>query len=204
MVRPGLDTSRFRASSVEEKRSLRSALNLPRDKKLFLFMGRFVQAKGLDYVLEALPLLPSDYMLVMVGDGQRKAPIMAQIQDRGLGSRVVLSEPTARPEDYYRACDVFVMSSIYEPLGQSILEAVATGMRLVAFHPETGVMTATHELGLDFAIDYSGDLSGEGLSRAMLKSMESKMQPDLSNIGSPIKKQLFCWKTLLKDLIHRQ
>jgi glycosyltransferase involved in cell wall biosynthesis len=65
------------------------------------------------------------------------------------------------------------MSSTYEPLGQTLLEAIACGMRVVAFHRSTGVNTATHELNIDHMVDYADSLDGKGLATAMRNSLNS-------------------------------
>jgi glycosyltransferase involved in cell wall biosynthesis len=172
LVRPGIDRTRFVPPTTSEKVKLRMRLGLPIDRPLFLFVGRFVQAKGLGFILEALPRLAADCGAILVGDGERKAAVKTQITTLGLDRRVRVDDATSRVEDYYRACDVFVMSSTYEPFGQTILEAVACGLRVVAFHRSTGVKTATHELGLDAAIDYAHQLDADGLAQAMKRALE--------------------------------
>ena len=208
LVKPGIDCTRFSPPTNSEKDKLKARLSLPIDRPLFLFVGRFVQAKGLDFFLEALSQIAVDCGAILVGEGERKAALEAQITRLGLGRRVRVNDATSRVEDYYRACDVFIMSSTYEPFGQTILEAIACGLRVVAFHRSTGVKTATHELGLDAAIDYAHQLDADGLARAMdraLKKLSIDFNAPMSpgQIGSHDRAiNAYSWSALLDQLLE--
>ena len=52
------------------------------------------------------------------------------------------------------------------------METIACGLGAVAFHGSMGVKTATHELGLDAAIDYAHQLEADGLAKAMERALE--------------------------------
>ena len=162
-------------------------------------MGRFVQAKGLDYLLDALALMPLGCALVLVGEGDRELLMRGRVKYLGLANRVLFAGTTSSPEDYYRACDLFVMSSTYEPLGQTILEAAACGMRLAAFSREAGVDTATQELGLDEVVDYAIELSAESLGQAMKQSL-NKLSEQVTREEHNTPKQISSWATLLDQL----
>ena len=199
LVRPGIDSLRFMPATDRKKQQLRVQLGLPLGKKLFLFVGRFVQAKGLDYLIDAFGRLSPEYSLVFVGEGEREPSIRDSIRTLGLGNRVFIVGRTSKVEDFYRACDVFVMSSIYEPLGQTILEAAACGIRIAAYGPNSGVDTATHELGLDGIIDYANELDGESLANSMMKAMEAQIEKAPA-YNSKFSTSSNSWATLLDRL----
>jgi glycosyltransferase involved in cell wall biosynthesis len=106
---------------------------------------------------------------------------------------------TSGVEDFYQACDVFVMSSTYEPLGQTLFEAAATGMRVVAFDKSTGVNTATHELNIDCLLDYAYTLDATGLALAMKQSLSSLASPRLAN--DTVAETANSWERLWFELI---
>lgn len=199
MVKPGVDPARFTVATLAEKTQLREHLQLPKKTNLFIFVGRFVQAKGLDYLIDAFAMMPDDCSLVLVGEGEREDSIREKVIERGLQRRVILAGRTSRVEDFYRAADVFVMSSTYEPLGQTILEAAASGLRLVAFHPDAGVNTATHELDLDFAIDYAHHLTAESLAVAMQNSLKSASEEGSRATGRRAQ-SLYSWSVLFERM----
>ena len=200
-VSPGIDLSRFKPASLAEQRLLRQRLNLPISDKLVLFVGRFVHAKGLHFLLDAMALMPKDFILILVGEGACKPSMQAKIKILSLENRVSFVGPCYRPEDYYRACDGFVMSSTYEPLGQTILEAAACGMQLSAFSKMAGVDTATQELGLCNIIQYANELTAESLKQAIVKSLSTSSQcASDSKTGSFAKN--YGWGKLLDRLIE--
>lgn len=201
LVKPGIDDTRFMPASANEKTGIRTLLGLPLDKKLFLFVGRFVQAKGLDYLLGAFALQSTDCYLILLGEGESELSMRQRIDTLGIGDRVVWVGTTSRVENYYRACDVFVMSSTYEPLGQTILEAAACGIGIAAFGAHSGVITATHELGLGDMVSYANKLDAESLAEAMSRVMDLSMRPKMALLGKSVSKS-YSWETLLGHLIE--
>ena len=144
--------------------------------------------------------IPVNSRAVLLGDGEHKMFLERKIADHGLQDRLTLLDPTLQIMDYYRACDVFVMSSTYEPLGQTLLEAVACGMRIAAFDPEKGVKTATKELLIDHAVEYATELSSGGLASAMARALQKE-----SVFKTVLKNEEFydrySWERLLQQLV---
>ena len=200
VVKPGIDPNRFYVSSKAEKIQLRAQLKLPTNAVVWLFVGRFVHAKGLHYLLEALNLSPKENILVMVGEGDLEDSINRYIVQNGLQQRVLFFKKLSHVEDFYRACDVFVMSSTYEPLGQTIIEASACGLPIAAFSQASGVMTATHELGLDFAITYVDQLKSAELSEAIKRAFDV-VNDSVALVNSRKTHELYTWEKLLEDLL---
>lgn len=196
LVSPGIDTNRFKPPSSAEKDLLRQRLNLSISDKLLLFVGRFVHAKGLHFLIDAMPKMPEDYTLILVGEGDCEPAMRAQIESLGLEHRVSFVGAYYKTEDYYRACDGFVMSSTYEPLGQTILEAAACGMKLSAFSTKAGVDTATQELGLCNIIHYANELNAESLGKAVVKSLSTISR------GTPNWRNRYSWEKLLDGLLE--
>jgi glycosyltransferase involved in cell wall biosynthesis len=199
LVSPGIDTSRFKIVSNDEKKYLREKLGLPLNKKIFLFVGRLVKAKGIDYLIGAMEQLGDDCMAVLVGEGEQRQSLLKAIEAKSLEKKVIYVGRTSGVEDFYQACDVFVMSSTYEPLGQTLFEAAATGMRVVAFDKSTGVNTATHELNIDCLLDYAYTLDATGLALAMKQSLSSLASPRLAN--DTVAETANSWERLWFELI---
>jgi len=149
--------------------------------------------------LEALKLSPKENILVMVGEGDLEDSINRYIVQNGLQQRVLFFKKLSHVEDFYRACDVFVMSSTYEPLGQTIIEASACGLPIAAFSQASGVTTATHELGLDFAITYADQLKSAELSEAIKRAF-NVVNDRVALVNSKRTHELYTWKKLLEDL----
>lgn len=199
LVRPGVDAGRFYPGTRAEILQIRAKLGFPPGAVIWLFVGRFVHAKGLKYIIDALELSSDENILVMVGEGDRKGFLIQNIVQRKLHQRVRFFEKVSNVEEFYRGSDVFVMSSSYEPFGQTIIEASACGLPIAAFSEVSGANTATHELGLD-DICYADTLTGASLHAAIGRALAlSNDKANLSN-GEKIH-DLFSWETLLADLL---
>ena len=124
------------APAASAVRRTRRALAAPEHRPILL-AGRLVPEKGFQDAIAALPLLrrdEPDASLALAGEGWyepalRKATARAGVDDRVrfLGRL----EPAALPA-HYRAADLVVMPSRYEPFGLVALEAMAAGRPLLA------------------------------------------------------------------------
>lgn len=119
-----VDTHLFRPAAPGEALAARCALGLPRDRKLVLCVGRFVPKKGLGLLAEALAGLEAD--LVLCGRGEVPA------LDPRLALHVLRDVPRSRMPEVYRAADLFALASEGEGFPNSVLEALASGLPVVA------------------------------------------------------------------------
>lgn len=104
---------------------------------LVVFAGRLADAKGVPVLLEAMTRLPQA-TLVLCGDGTPHTDegdrTDAAIEELGLTGRVVALHrflPAAELYAHYRAADVCVFPSRYEPFGLAAVEAMALGRPVV-------------------------------------------------------------------------
>lgn len=110
---------------------------------LVLAIGRCVEQKGLDLLLQAWQQLrqrpsPPPCRLRIVGDGPLREALMAEGRRLGIEGSVEWSPPTRDIERHYREAAVFVLPSRYEGLPLALLEAQAMGLPAVAFDCPTG------------------------------------------------------------------
>lgn len=131
----GVDTRSYHPPSAEEKAGLRIDLRWP-PGLCFLYVGRLAPEKRLDLFLEelgrALREAPADAFAVLVGKGDLEPMLREVAQACGLKGRVSFMPPTPRVMELYRAADVFVLPSISEGLSNSLLEAMASGLAVLA------------------------------------------------------------------------
>lgn len=97
-----------------------------------LFVGSGFERKGLATAIEALASLgdPTANLLV-IGKGVR-APFETLAKERGVSSRLRLLGPRPDAERWYAAADAVVLPTRYEPFGNAHLEALASGVPMVA------------------------------------------------------------------------
>jgi glycosyltransferase involved in cell wall biosynthesis len=105
----------------------------------FVYLGRLVDWKGVDLLLEAFKKANAqagslNLALEILGDGDERAALEAQAGRLGLGSRVRFAgwlSPHEAAEQMKRS-DVFVLPSLRESGGIVLLEAMALGLPVVA------------------------------------------------------------------------
>src|SRR5690606_26921763 len=72
MIPNGIDTTRFFPPTEKEKTQIRYRLGLPTDAVIVMYLGRLVQFKRVDLLIQAWSRIPSDKaVLVVVGDGDQ-------------------------------------------------------------------------------------------------------------------------------------
>jgi glycosyltransferase involved in cell wall biosynthesis len=141
----GVDASRFRPASPDERASLRSRLKLPASRPLVLFVGVISPDKQPHVLLDAWlrlqqnPATASTLVLVGATDpalfelgGRLIERLSATAQVSGFADRVLFVPPTDQIQDYFRAADIYVMPSLREGLPIALLEAMACGLPCVA------------------------------------------------------------------------
>ncbi len=131
----GIDPERHRPASVEERRTSRDRLGIGDDERVALFVGRLVPEKGLEYLLESLigvVGVVKRFRLILVGDG----PLKEELQQSAARWRVYQYVRFAGfwPEvaDWYAAADCLVLSSVSEAFPMTVLEAMASGVPVIA------------------------------------------------------------------------
>ena len=102
-------------------------------KKILLFVGRFIQEKALPNFIDAIHSLlleREDLVLVLIGDGDEKHKVQAQIVEKQLEQKVFLPGRFEGEELYawYLCASGFVLPSTYEPFGAVVNEALIFGL----------------------------------------------------------------------------
>jgi glycosyltransferase involved in cell wall biosynthesis len=130
----GIDLERFQPRA-EPKLWARKAFDLP-DRDTVLFVGRLDEEKRLDELIRALPyvLNDTDTQIALVGTGGQRAALAKLARRIGVGDRVVFLGfvPDEMLPQAYAAADVFAMPGVAELQSIATLEAMATGLPVVA------------------------------------------------------------------------
>lgn len=147
----GVDLADF--DRPDDADPFRATLTDPGERMLF-FAGRLEYEKGVQTVLDALPLLAAHGHVTrfyVAGVGTYAAELRAKAQAIGVLDRVVFLDflEEAELRRYYAAADVAVVPSLYEPFGMVALETMAAhtpcivadtgGLRELVVHDATGL-----------------------------------------------------------------
>ncbi|MEQ1918813.1 MAG: glycosyltransferase family 4 protein, partial [Elusimicrobiota bacterium] len=119
----GVDENRYKPVSAAEKKALRERLGWA--GTVFLYTGRLSWEKRLPWFAKIWSEAAKDVdaMLVIVGDGREVIPESA---------RVRVLPPVDDTAELYAAADVFVLPSVSEGLSNSLLEAMSSGLAVLA------------------------------------------------------------------------
>jgi glycosyltransferase involved in cell wall biosynthesis len=121
LVQNGVDTEIFRPATPDERLKLRAALGVPAEKPLLLFLGRFVEKKGLSVLRELAQRLAHVHWL-LAGWGPLDPAAW------GFANVSVVHRPgIERLSALYQAADLLVLPSVGEGLPLSVQEAMACG-----------------------------------------------------------------------------
>lgn len=137
----GIDLARFIEPGLSQPQA-REQLRLPQQPLLLGVLGRFDDGKGQDFVIDVLHRLRTQHQqpveLVLMGELTRNEgddywqQLQAQIRRLDLQEQVHIRPFSPKTEVFYRAIDVFVLASVSETYGMVTIEAMASGLPVVA------------------------------------------------------------------------
>ena len=166
LVENGVDLDLF-SSRAEPRRRGRS-----QDQLRLIFVGRLVDWKALDVVLDAMAALGEDQAihLNVVGDGPMRASWAQRAADLGLAHHVSFlgQLPQSDVPQFLLQSDVLVLPSVYECGGAVVLEAMAMGLPVIATDWGGPADYLSQETGILVSATSRASLV-DGFSQAILK-----------------------------------
>lgn len=129
----GINLERFKGKIDGDKMRRKYKLT---GKKVLIFVGRLDEEKRIDLLFRALPeiLKKVDIRLLVVGKGMLRKKLGAMVKELGLGDKVTFSGYVSDRDlpAVYKAADAFVMPGDAELQSIATLEAMASGLPVVA------------------------------------------------------------------------
>lgn len=118
--------------SQREKKELRLELGLT-NRKTVLSIGQFIYRKGFDTLLEAWGDLDKCYQLVIIGGGEEKENYEGIIRNHNYENvKLIDFKPKEEISKFYKASDLFVLSTREDIWGLVINEAMACGLPVIS------------------------------------------------------------------------
>lgn len=127
----GIDTTKFEGI----KGTLREELSIASDIPIIGMVARLVPEKGYEYAINAFYRVLKEYpnaILVIIGSGPLEDSLKTMCSELRIEDNVVFMGYRQDVENLMADFDLFVLSSISEGLGLSLLEAMALGIPVVA------------------------------------------------------------------------
>ncbi|WP_158773296.1 glycosyltransferase family 4 protein [Cobetia sp. L2A1] len=130
VVGRGLDCARFSPSHRSE--ILRQQWGVSSQQPVALYVGRLAAEKNIELLIrtyDAMQTVQPDLVLVLVGDG----PLRERLQQRLPEAIFAGFQTDEALAAHYASADLFVFPSLSETFGNVVLEAMASGLAVIAF-----------------------------------------------------------------------
>ncbi len=159
--------------SLLPRQEARQMLDIDDDTYVIANVGRLHRDKDQATLLrgfaQALPQLPANTLLLILGKGPLERDLKALANTLGVANQVRFAGQVPDARRYFRAFDLFVLSSDHEPFGMVLLEAMAAELPIICSDSGGGV-----EVVRAFAPLFTLG-SAEELSRELVNSVDYKI-----------------------------
>jgi len=129
----GVDVQKFRP--LKNQDHLRQKLGLPANRFIIGNVARLDPVKNHQLIFKSLAVVKANGfcpLLLLVGDGPHRAALERQIRSLGLNSDVLLFGYSDLIPEILNCFDLYVQSSFYEGFSNTVLEAMACGLPVLA------------------------------------------------------------------------
>lgn len=174
------------------------------NKKVILFLGRIDPQKGVDLLLRAFQQVSGksdNAYLVFVGPSRTGYlhKLTGACLNMGISERVIFCGPLYGAEKIAAlySADVFVLPSIKESFGISVLEAMAVGLPVVVTQG-VGIAPDVRKAGCGMVVEYSV----EAVSNALLELLGNDLKRnDAGQKARRLTEEKFLWENMSSQMI---
>ncbi len=210
MIPPGYDDNKFFPVGESTRKAIRTQYGF--EGKTVFAVSRLAHNKGLDLLVDSFAMVAErfeDAQLVLgIGHENRsesEEEIYKNLQniakERGIEDRITYVGfiPDEELPDYYRAADIFALSSRYEPFGMTAIESMASGTPVVVtIH---GGLARVLEYGIHALL--ADPLDREDLGISMYKALRYKgLHKRMSENSAQIARARFTWTGIAQQILN--
>ena len=204
VIPPGVEINRFTRS---KDWGLVNELNIGDKTIVLLYVGRLPPEKNVGRLLKEVQKLRKDNVkLLIVGDGSERRRLEKMCGTLGLEKKVIFLGIREDVERFYSIADIFISPSKYEPFGQVILEAMASGLPCVTFKrmlPEYEV--AADEIIEDAVTGYCvNPYEKDGFRKRLIYLIENpEIRKKMGEAGRRVCQKKYTWEGHAKKLLEQ-
>lgn len=192
----GVDLQRFRPCTDPATRlAVRREYGVPDDAAAVAFVGNGFARKGLRFLLQAWPALASKPHLIVVGVDRAITSYQRLVHTLGVGERVHFIGAQSRVERIFAAADAVALPSLFEPFGNVVIEAMASGLPVLA----SAACGATETLPAQMREFVVADPANVGEIVARMRALLDARR-DLSAVARATAEQ-FTWQRYGRELL---
>ncbi|WP_291494077.1 glycosyltransferase [Desulfurella sp.] len=144
----GLGIKRLKADSTDK--AFNKISNIVKDKKIILALGRLVEYKGFEYLVEAGKYIREDAIIFIAGGGPLYNKLIDKVKSLNLEKKVYILGRVDNIKPFMELCDIFCLPSITknEAFGLVLVEALYFGKPLVTTDVEGSGMSYVNQNGV--------------------------------------------------------
>jgi UDP-glucose:(heptosyl)LPS alpha-1,3-glucosyltransferase len=131
LIYNAVDSDAFSPALRADRAATRARLGIVDDAVVFLLVGSGYERKGVATLIDAMREMPRSAHLIVVGRESRMDAYVQRAARAGVADRVTFAGPQKDPKPYYGAADAFVLPTLYDPLPNAAMEAMACGMPVI-------------------------------------------------------------------------
>lgn len=154
----GVDLSAYTPATLEQKAKTRSHHGFLADRAMLLYVGSGFERKGVGNLLRAFARADAGMQLAIVGGDKHLARYQALAARLGVADRVRFTGAVQDVKPWYAAADAFVLPTLYDPMPNAALEALACGLPLLTT-PACGAAELVQE-GINGFVRDAADVDG--------------------------------------------
>ncbi|HGH7179056.1 TPA: glycosyltransferase [Bacillus luti] len=116
-------------------------MNVFNNNKTLVSVGRLVNQKGFNHLIKAFSLVINDIpdaQLLIVGHGEKEIHLRKLIKDLGVEDNITLLGGQENPYKFMKYSNLYVLSSMTEGFPNAMVEAMATGLPILAVDCKSG------------------------------------------------------------------
>jgi len=152
LIYNAVDTKRFSPALRVHRDATRAERGIPGDACLFVFVGSGYDRKGVAAAVSALALLPADAWLLVAGKDRHVDRYRRLARRKRVDERVRFAGPLDDVRPVLGAADAFVLPTLYDPLPNACLEAMAAGLPVIT-STQCGAAELLRAHGGGFVVD---------------------------------------------------
>lgn len=200
VVPNGVDIERFtKRISAEERARLRKEFGFSEADIVIVTASRLTLKNGVDDMIRSLTFLPTNFKVLIAGEGEDRDKLTALIDSKGVKDRVVFLGTRGHAElpGILQSADIFCRPSLSEGLGNAFLEAMACGLPIIGT-PVGGIP--------DFLVDgetgvFCQPRDPESLAKAATRiQSEAGLREKLVRQGEALVREGYGWDNIAKRM----
>jgi UDP-glucose:(heptosyl)LPS alpha-1,3-glucosyltransferase len=172
LVYNAVDAERFSPALARDRATVRERFGIDGDAPVFLLVGSGYERKGVAPAIGALARVGPRAVLLVAGRDKRRARYESLARSHGVHARVVFAGAVDDVRPLYGAADAFVLPTLYDPLPNACLEAMASGLPVVTTR-QCGAAELLEPDGGGFVVDA---LDVDGLAAAMRRLLDPALR----------------------------